>query len=70
MDRYNKLIKIIRSSLKDMSKALKGLIVMSKDLEMASISLYDGKVPLLWMGKSYPSLKTLGPYIIDLKEKI
>lgn len=33
MDRFNKLIGIVRSSLKDMSKALKGLIIMSKELE-------------------------------------
>jgi hypothetical protein len=32
---------------------------MSKDLEMAANSLFDGKVPSLWMGKSYPSLKVL-----------
>lgn len=32
--------------------------------------MIDGKVPGMWMGKSYPSLKPLGGYIKDLKERI
>lgn len=53
-----------------MSKAIKGLIIMSKELEAASLSLFDGRVPALWMGKSFPSLKPLGAYVNDVKEKI
>lgn len=43
---------------------------MSPDLEMASNQLTDGRVPQMWMNKSYPSLKPLGSYIVDLKARI
>lgn len=48
MTRFNKLIKVIRSSLTDIGKALKGLILLSEVLEKTSRSLFDGKIPDLW----------------------
>jgi len=32
--------------------------------------MIDGKIPDYWKKKSYPSLKPLGGYISDLKERI
>lgn len=43
---------------------------MSTVLESASKSLFDGKVPELWMASSYPSLKPLGGYVQDLKARL
>ena len=43
--RYNGLISTIRGSLEDIQKAVKGLILMSPQLEAAFNSIYDGKVP-------------------------
>lgn len=63
--RYNKLLKIIQSSLKDLLKALKGLVVMSEALERMSGSLFSNIVPAMWSSKAYPSLKPLGKYIFD-----
>jgi dynein heavy chain len=45
LKRFNVLISLIISSLKEMDKALKGLVMMSAQLEVASIALLDGKVP-------------------------
>ncbi len=70
VSRFNKLIAVIRSSLKDISLSLQGLILMNAALEKTAKSLVDGKVPEMWMAKSYPSLKPLGSYIKDLKERL
>ena len=58
--RFNKLLHIIHSSLKEMMKALKGFVVMSQALESMGKSLYTNRVPELWASKAYPSLKPLG----------
>lgn len=42
--RYNALLAVIVSSLKATLKALKGLVVMSPDLEAVVNSLYDNQV--------------------------
>ena len=57
---------MIASSLKDLKKALKGLVVMSAALEDMSNSLFNNHVPSMWSGKAYPSLKPLAAWVIDL----
>ncbi|EDL24804.1 mCG3819, partial [Mus musculus] len=64
--RYNKLLEVITQTLSDMLKAIKGLVVMSLELELMSISLYNNTVPELWKSKAYPSLKPLASWIMDL----
>lgn len=58
--RFNKLLQVIHSSLKDLLKAVNGLVVMSDSLEKMSSSMYTNAVPGIWASKAYPSLKPLG----------
>ncbi|GFS18450.1 dynein heavy chain 1, axonemal [Elysia marginata] len=64
--RYNRLLSVIQSTLRDLLKALKGLVVMSQKLEEMANSLFVNVVPALWASKAYPSLKPLAAWITDL----
>ncbi|XP_025602682.2 dynein axonemal heavy chain 1-like [Athalia rosae] len=68
--RYNGLLQELTLSLNDLLKALRGLVVMSERLETMSGSLFNNKVPKIWADKGYASLKPLGAWVIDLKERI
>jgi len=70
LNRFNGLINVISASLKDMQKAVKGLLLMSVTLEAAFYEIFDGKTPAMWLEQSYPSLKPLGGYVNDLIERL
>ena len=68
--RYNKLTGVVRSSLANLSKALRGQMVMTESLEQMSQSLYTNVVPDVWSAVAYPSLMPLQNWYNDLKQRL
>ncbi|XP_034551682.1 dynein heavy chain 2, axonemal-like [Notolabrus celidotus] len=69
IQRYNALLDTITSSLVELEKGIKGLVVMSSSLEETFNCIYDARVPPLWE-KAYPSLKPLAPWTRDLCQRV
>ena len=57
-------------SLASVKKALKGLVVMSEELDALSNSLFDNQVPAMWADKGFLSLKPLASWTQDLNDRI
>jgi len=70
LSRFNALLRIMVTSLRDLQKAIKGLVVMSMDLEKIYDSFLNGRVPVMWEKAAYPSLKPLGDWVTDLIERV
>jgi hypothetical protein len=54
----------------DLLKALKGLVVMSEELDTMATSLFNNQVPAVWAAKAYPSLKPLSAWVADLQARV
>uniref|UniRef100_A0A4X2KTY7 Dynein axonemal heavy chain 6 n=1 Tax=Vombatus ursinus TaxID=29139 RepID=A0A4X2KTY7_VOMUR len=66
VDRFNSLLKLIRTSLQTLDKAIAGLVVMSEEMERVYNSFLNNHVPVLWSNAAYPSLKPLSSWVKDL----
>ena len=68
--RYNKLVREIRRTLPQLERAVKGLVVMSGELETMANALLVQGVPELWENKAYPCLKALNGWVDELLERL
>ncbi|KAJ3137918.1 Dynein heavy chain 6, axonemal [Physocladia obscura] len=68
--RFNKLLTLLKVNLENLAKAVKGLVVMSAELEKVFQSLLNNEVPEIWAKAAYPSLKPLASWIKDLKLRV
>lgn len=55
MDRFNRLTKGMRSTLLELQKAIKGLVVMSGELEGMFNNMINNQVPVMWVKVSSSS---------------
>ena len=69
LERYNKLLKILRSSLGQLELGIQGLSVITPELEAVFYGMLSGVVPTMW-SFAYPSLKPLGSWTMDLLRRI
>jgi len=68
--RYNGVVAVIKRSLVEVRKALKGIVVMSESLEQVASALFNNTVPEMWAAKAYPSLKPLSAWVQDLAQRL
>ncbi|CEG01942.1 Dynein heavy chain [Ostreococcus tauri] len=69
IERYNTLLSGVHSSLNELKRGIKGLIVMSNDLDDIFHALAANKVPKKYL-KAYPSLKPLSSWTLDLVRRV
>ncbi|KAH8046933.1 1-aminocyclopropane-1-carboxylate synthase [Aureococcus anophagefferens] len=63
--RFNKLSDLIKRLLKEVQRAIKGLVVMSGELESMGNAMVNGKVPGIWAA-SRTVAEALGSWVADL----
>lgn len=69
LERYNALLKRVHRDCGELQLGIKGLVVMSADLDGIFEALSNGKVPAGWL-KGYPSIKGLGSWTRDLLSRL
>lgn len=70
MEKFNRLLVVMRKSLDDLVQAIGGFIVMSSELDAMYLSLTNGVVPANWAKVAYPSLKPLTSWFEDLIKRV
>jgi dynein heavy chain len=70
LERFAILEKAIKSSLKSLGLAIKGLVVMSAALEDMYKSFTIQRVPGNWIAKAYPCLKPLNSWVNDMIKRV
>ncbi|XP_044913421.1 dynein axonemal heavy chain 8 isoform X3 [Felis catus] len=68
IDRMQRVISILRSSLSDLKLAIEGTIIMSENLRDALDNMYDARIPQIWKRVSWDS-STLGFWFTELLER-
>jgi len=68
--RFNRLLATVRSTLIDIDKAVGGFVTMTAELDDVASGILFNKLPKVWSGVSYPSLKPMTSYVSDLAARL
>jgi len=69
-DKYNRLLGLLAVQLPLFRRALKGLVVMTEDLDNVGKGLFMNAVPEQWAGVGFLSLKPLTAWYKDLNDRV
>jgi dynein heavy chain len=70
MAKFNRLLKIMKTSLAEIQLAIEGFIVMSEVLDKMYLKMQNNQVPDNWSKIAYPSLKPLSSWFKDLIDRV
>ncbi|CAF3386329.1 unnamed protein product [Rotaria sp. Silwood1] len=68
VDRMQRVLTVVRSTLKDLKLAIDGTIIMNENLKDALDNIFDARVPATWRKVSWDSA-TLGFWFSDLLDR-
>jgi dynein heavy chain len=70
LEKFNKLIITMKVSLALLQRAIKGLELMSDELDAMFTNFRNNKVPKNWSEVGYSSLKPLGSWVLDTIDRV
>ena len=69
IERMNVLLAVMKLSLFELDLGLKGDLTISDAMEEMMLCLYRETIPPMWEKKSYPTLRSLGPWVLDVLQR-
>jgi dynein heavy chain len=69
IERMNALLKEMKVSLQELDLGLRGDLTISDAMEAMMDALFQETIPRMWEKKSYPTLRSLGPWVTDVIER-
>eukprot|EP01013_Petalomonas_cantuscygni_P008266 TRINITY_DN20983_c0_g1_i1.p1 TRINITY_DN20983_c0_g1~~TRINITY_DN20983_c0_g1_i1.p1 ORF type:complete len:1702 (-),score=530.22 TRINITY_DN20983_c0_g1_i1:180-4850(-) len=67
--RFNRLLALVHTTLRDLRKGVRGTVVMSEELEEVAVAFSRNTVPKMWSERAYPSLKPLAAWAQELAQR-
>merc|ERR1712072_172745 len=69
IERMNVLLALMKLTLFELDLGLKGDLTISDAMESLMECLYMETIPAPWEKKSYPTLRSLGPWVMDVLQR-